>query len=375
MGLRLGPRLRAVVDTARGRYYDGVVLQIRRATMAIARRPWFLGFALVLLLTLALAACGDDDGGGDGLDTDYPSAGEDRFENTKATVEIEVTLPGVAALPFVGRQTETVELEGPTLVLRGDPQDADNDGLVDIETEIVELTLTGTSSFGPIEVRQSPERRSMGMVEQQEPGQDTPADSFFDIFLEVEVMDIGLVGFHEEAIRMEAELIEFPPGFLDQYEGALALPTPLLSVDSKEEFALILDALHVPNPPPEDGETPEATPTPTPTPEATPTPTPTPTPAEEQPEPAISIGCDHRIPNQESDVIVKITNLQPGQIVTGTVTGPSVIGDGLFSASAGDDGTAEARVPISQFGIYNVNVDGVDGLSGSIDVGDVCTAP
>ncbi len=340
--------------------------------MAIARRPSFLGFALVLLLTLALAACGDDDGGGGGLDldTDYPPAGEDRFENTRATVEIEVTLPGVAALPFV-KQTETVELEGPMLVLRSDPQDADGDGLVDIETEIVELTLTGTSSFGPIEVRQSPDRRSMGLVEQQEPGQDTPADSFFDIFLEVEILDIGLVGFHEEAIRMEAVLVEFPPGFLDQYEGALALPTPLLSVDSKEEFALILDALHVPNPPPEDGEPP--TPTPTPTPEATPTPTPTP--AEEQPEPAISIGCDHRIPGQESDVIVKITNLQPGQLVTGTVTGPKVVGDGLFSASAGDDGTAEARVPISQLGTYNVNVDGMDGLSGSIDVGDVCAAP
>ncbi len=75
--------------------------------MVIARRPWFLRFALVLLLALALAACGDgDDGGdgdgGDGLDTDYPPAGEDRFENTRATVEIEVTLPGVAALPFVG---------------------------------------------------------------------------------------------------------------------------------------------------------------------------------------------------------------------------------------------------------------------------------
>jgi hypothetical protein len=338
--------------------------------MTIARRPWFLGFALVLLLALALAACGDDDGGG--LDTDYPSAGEDRFENTRATVEIEVTLPGVAALPFV-KQTETVELEGPMVVLRSDPQDADDDGLVDIETEIVEMTLTGTSSFGPIEVRLNPDQRSMGLVEQQEPGQDTPADSFFDIFLHVEILDVGLVGFHEEAIRMEAVLVEFPPGFLDQYEGALALPTPLLSVDSKEEFALILDALHVPNPPPENGETPTPTATPTPTPEATPTPTPTP--AEEQPEPAISIGCDHRIPNVESDVIVKITNLQPGQLVTGTVTGPGVIGDGLFSASAGDDGTAEARVPISQFGTYNVNVDAMDGLSGSIDVGDVCTAP
>ena len=329
----------------------------------------FSTLALTGTLTL-LAACGGDDSGGDGLDTDYPPAGEDRFENTRATVEIEVTLPGVAALPFVG-QTETVVLEGPMLVLRSDPQDADDDGLVDIETEIVELTLTGASSFGPIEVRQSPERRSMGMVEQQQPGQDTPADSFFDIFLEVEILDIGLVGFHEEAIRMEAVLVEFPPGFLDQYEGALALPTPLLSVDSKEEFALILDALHVPNPPPPSpGASPGATATPTPTP--TPAPEATPTPAEQPTEAALALGCDHRIPGAESDVIVTVSGLEPGRTVSGSVTGPGVIGEGTFSAVANASGTAAARVPIDQFGSYSVTADG---LSGSIDVGDVCTVP
>ncbi len=129
-------------------------------------------------------------------------------------------------------------------------------------------------------------------------------------------------------------------------------------------------ATPTPTPTPTPPATP--TPTPTPTPAATPTPAPTPTPTEEQPEPAISIGCDHRIPGQESDVIVKITNLQPGQTVSGSVTGPGVIGDGTFSAVANANGTAEARVPINQFGPYNVTVDG---LSGSIDVGDVCTAP
>jgi hypothetical protein len=46
-----------------------------------------------------------------------------------------------------------------------------------------------------------------------------------------------------------------------------------------------------------------------------------------------------------------------------------VIGDGTFSAVANANGTAEARVPINQFGPYNVTVDG---LSGSIEVGEVC---
>ena len=107
-------------------------------------------------------------------------------------------------------------------------------------------------------------------------------------------------------------------------------------------------------------------------PEPTPTPTPTAAPPEEQPEPTIGIGCDHRIPGVESDVIASVSGLQPGQTVSGSVTGPGVIGDGTFSATANDAGTAEARVPINQFGPYNVTVDG---LSDSINVGEVCTPP
>ena len=94
---------------------------------------------------------------------------------------------------------------------------------------------------------------------------------------------------------------------------------------------------------------------------------------------AVAVGCDHRIPGEESDVIVKVQSLQPGQTVTGFVSGPGVIGDGTFSATAGEDGTAEARVPINQFGSYEARVLVVDesdlGLSAIINVGDVCTAP
>ena len=105
----------------------------------------------------------------------------------------------------------------------------------------------------------------------------------------------------------------------------------------------------------------------TPTPAATPTPTPAPT--EEPSAATLALDCDHRSPDQESDVIVTVSGLQPGQTVSGTVTGEGAIGDGTFSAVADANGTAEARVPINQFGPYNVTVDG---LSGSIEVGEVC---
>lgn len=114
---------------------------------------------------------------------------------------------------------------------------------------------------------------------------------------------------------------------------------------------------------------PAATPIPTPTPTPTPTPAPTPAPTEEPSAATLALDCDHRSPDQESDVIVTVSGLQPGQTVSGTVTGEGAIGDGTFSAVADANGTAEARVPINQFGPYNVTVDG---LSGSIEVGEVC---
>ncbi|MCH8920677.1 MAG: hypothetical protein IIA23_08250 [Chloroflexi bacterium] len=112
---------------------------------------------------------------------------------------------------------------------------------------------------------------------------------------------------------------------------------------------------------------PAATPIPTPTPTPTPTPAPTPAPTEEPSAATLALDCDHRSPDQESDVIVTVSGLQPGQTVSGTVTGEGVIGDGTFSAVANANGTAEARVPIDQFGAYSVTVDG---LSGSIEVDD-----
>ena len=114
---------------------------------------------------------------------------------------------------------------------------------------------------------------------------------------------------------------------------------------------------------------PAATPIPTPTPTPTPTPAPTPAPTEEPSAATLALDCDHRSPNQESDVIVTVSGLQPGQTVSGAVTGEGVTGDGTFSAVADANGTAETRVPINQFGPYNVTVDG---LSGSIEVGEVC---
>src|SRR3990172_8567201 len=94
-------------------------------------------FLLAAVAVAALASCGDDGGG---LDSDYPSAGEDRFELTRATVEIEYTLDGVSAVPVAGA-LERIELQGPTLITHSSPQDKDGDGRVEGATEIAEMEL------------------------------------------------------------------------------------------------------------------------------------------------------------------------------------------------------------------------------------------
>ena len=61
----------------------------------------------------------------------------------------------------------------------------------------------------------------------------------------------------------------------------------------------------------------------------------------------------------ESDVIVRGSGFTPGETVTGQLTGPALVGDGLFEATAGADGTFEVRVPIEEFGFYSVAVPGI----------------
>lgn len=71
------------------------------------------------------------------------------------------------------------------------------------------------------------------------------------------------------------------------------------------------------------------------------------------------LSCDHRDPGVESDIIVRGSGFTPGETVTGQLTGPGLVGDGLFEATAGSDGTFEVRVPIDEFGSYTAAVPGI----------------
>ncbi len=105
-----------------------------------------------------------------------PPAGSDSFDTT-AVVTLDIPLLGLR---------DVVTLTGPTTIQRGDPVDP-GDGRRELLTELVSLGLTGTSPvLGPIRLVQNPTLPSVGGIKASNVGSDFPADSFFDVFFEIE---------------------------------------------------------------------------------------------------------------------------------------------------------------------------------------------
>ncbi|MGB2695873.1 MAG: DUF6073 family protein [Dehalococcoidia bacterium] len=308
------------------------------------KRPHFMALTVIIGAFLLGSACVG--GGGAKEATNYPSAGEDVFENTSATIEIEITPEGATVAPNVLGALQAVELHGPARISRGDP--LFDDGIAVIPTEIVELNLTGDSPFGPVIVRQSSNHRSTGQVRQQEKGRDFPADSFFDVFVEIEVPDMGITASNDAALSMHATLTGVPPAAGDAYRSANDGPLPIFT-SAGRQVGQIVDALHIPQPsPPLTGE-PGATAT---SEASTPIPSVGPTGAEQ---PRTEGGCEHGV--GQSVLFISFTGLQPGQVLTGTVQGVQeaaggVIGDGTFTVTADAAGNATAEVDINKLGPY-----------------------
>jgi len=140
---------------------------------------YFAGLAVALLIAgVGLAF---------GLHTaaaDYPPAGNDHF-CSDALVDLWVDLNG-DGLP--DEYAPDVALSDPVTVSRSDPDDADHDGRTDIQTEIVSMELSGKLWGLPITIRAGSDLglpASTGAVEEQAPGTNFPADSFFDVFVEL----------------------------------------------------------------------------------------------------------------------------------------------------------------------------------------------
>ncbi len=130
----------------------------------------------------------------------FPPTGSDSFDSTMTLDGYTMATPlGICPLDFEG--------SGPTVVRRGNPVDLGG-GLRRVATEIVALQLSGTgtllpgspcnpgatSSSFPATIIEDPMKRSTGKIDDTnaDPAKDFPANSFFDVFFEIDT-PLGLL--------------------------------------------------------------------------------------------------------------------------------------------------------------------------------------
>ena len=121
----------------------------------------------------------------------------------------------------------------------------------DIQTEMVQLELSGDGGdLGPITIRLRGDMRSMGTIENvvaEENGDFVSGDSFFDLFLEIEIGDGGLLlNSQDTALRLDAGAIdELPPLGTDYLPPPSAPPVPLFD-ENGVQMGWLCHAEHTP---------------------------------------------------------------------------------------------------------------------------------
>ncbi len=117
-----------------------------------------------------------------------------------------------------------------------------------IETELIEMTLQGTHpSLGQMRLRESPGMPSRGFINviNTDPGGNlTLGDSFFDIFVEVDLPALGGTAFNPQPIRMHSTLTELEPLPGTAYQMVPQPPSPLLQFPVGPHIGFLCEALH-----------------------------------------------------------------------------------------------------------------------------------
>jgi len=171
--------------------------------------------------------------------TEYPPAGKDIFDSG-AQIEVDLGELGI----------DQILLNGPTTVQRGDPYTPPTADKKTVDTEIISMDLVGQSpQLGTVRLRESPARPSIGQVSQQQPDSDFPADSFFDVFVEIEIPNVGTLH-NEQPIRMNCSALglqSIPPLFDIFLMPPQNGPIPLFNEDG-EQMGAITRVAHLPVP-------------------------------------------------------------------------------------------------------------------------------
>jgi hypothetical protein len=186
---------------------------------------WLLGAAVIVLPTAAPAQCPPLPGGTDS----FPS-----------TVKLVIDDAGFGE-PFVVRLSSASH---PDAVVQRAPQVGDT-----IDTELIQLELAGFQPrVGSIILRQDPAQPSLGQIRNVTLDEDgacglVSGDSFFDVFVEIELPDQGQTWIHEDPIRIEAPLDGLPPRDA-RYEVPVVEAIVMRDKDTDEERGQLFYALH-----------------------------------------------------------------------------------------------------------------------------------
>lgn len=191
--------------------------------------------SIAVFLTLAAPLGAQSQPEGEVVTGRFPPAGEDIFPVSIAQIGIDLTLDGIIE--------GDISAEGPFTVLRSDPRPDGGRNVIDVE--IVQMELTGSSPLGPATIRQNPRRRSTGQIRARNEQSDFPADSFFDVFVEIELGDIRVE--NRSPIHMEAVIQEIPPR-ITVYRSLTDPVIPLFVAGTEQLAALLLHVAHAPNP-------------------------------------------------------------------------------------------------------------------------------
>jgi len=158
----------------------------------------------------------------------------DQFPNSICMLEIVMPWGTTETVWTTGFSTMHVVFDGP---LEGDANDSDVNGREEVPTEMVALSLTGTSpTLGSLNLRLM-SGRPVALGQMEETVNSTPgvldippftpigtADSFFNIFVEIEIGALGQTLHTEQPIRLSSLITHKPPAPDDLYENLEIIP-------------------------------------------------------------------------------------------------------------------------------------------------------
>jgi hypothetical protein len=176
----------------------------------------------------------------------FPPGGIDVLHGTSG--ELEIVNPDGDSSVFV---IEPATEPNVTVVERQDPVGGGGGGGATIDMTITQMNFDANDGMLKVTVRLGGVAPSTGQVIGHSDGQDFPADSFFDVYVEVDIEGLGTTLHNQVPIRIEATGLPTIPPWGVQYATPTAMPDVRLYLPNGQQTDYyIRRVIHIPPPPP-----------------------------------------------------------------------------------------------------------------------------